>query len=120
MNTRLLIHNGLVKRPQQRFVRILKVFSLLGLALSGLPNLDYPAWGQSSRVLRIYLARHEETDWNAEHRLQGSTDTALDLTGLKQAAILESHSREFISMRFTPALFAAAGIPLTSSAAWSL
>lgn len=88
MNTSLLIHNGLMKRQQQRFVWILKVCSLLGLALSGLPTLDHPAWGQSSRVLRIYLARHGETDWNAEHRLQGSTDTALNLTGLKQAANL--------------------------------
>jgi probable phosphoglycerate mutase len=50
--------------------------------------MDYPAWGQSSHGLRIYLARHGETDWNAEHRLQGSTDTALNSTGLKQAAQL--------------------------------
>ena len=39
--------------------------------------------------LRIYLARHGETDWNAERRLQGTrTDTALNSTGRQQAAKL--------------------------------
>jgi probable phosphoglycerate mutase len=38
--------------------------------------------------LRIYLARHGETDWNVEHRLQGSIDTPLNATGRQQAAKL--------------------------------
>jgi probable phosphoglycerate mutase len=87
MNKPLLTDTGLMKRRQQRFLWM-KAFSLLGLALSGLLNLDHPAWGQSSRVLRIYLARHGETDWNAEHRFQGRTDTVLNATGLQQAAKL--------------------------------
>jgi broad specificity phosphatase PhoE len=37
-------------------------------------------------VLRIYLARHGQTDWNAEHRLQGWTDRHLDSLGRAQAA----------------------------------
>ena len=49
---------------------------------------DHPVSGQSTGMLRIYLARHGETDWNAERRLQGDTDTALNSTGLKQAAKL--------------------------------
>ena len=50
--------------------------------------VDQPLLGQSTGTLRIYLARHGETDWNAERRLQGATDTALNSTGRQQAAKL--------------------------------
>jgi probable phosphoglycerate mutase len=43
---------------------------------------------QSSDVLRIYLARHGQTDWNAAHRLQGGSDVALNAAGRRQAAHL--------------------------------
>lgn len=42
----------------------------------------------SADNLRIYLARHGQTDWNAERRLQGSTDIELNDTGRRQAAEL--------------------------------
>jgi 2,3-bisphosphoglycerate-dependent phosphoglycerate mutase len=46
------------------------------------------ASSSSGAVLRIYLARHGQTDWNAQHRLQGSTDTHLDTVGRAQAESL--------------------------------
>jgi probable phosphoglycerate mutase len=33
----------------------------------------------------VYYVRHGETDWNAQHRLQGQHDSALNANGLAQA-----------------------------------
>lgn len=38
--------------------------------------------------MKFYLFRHGETDWNLERRIQGSTDTPLNETGVKQAESL--------------------------------
>ena len=37
---------------------------------------------------RLFLARHGETDWNREHRVQGQTDVGLNAAGRAQAEAL--------------------------------
>lgn len=45
--------------------------------------------------MKIYLARHGETDWNLGNKIQGQTDTPLNDNGKKQAQELaEKISRE--------------------------
>ena len=43
---------------------------------------------QANGTLRLYIARHGETDWNVLHRLQGWTDRPLNETGRRQAVQL--------------------------------
>ncbi len=45
-------------------------------------------------MLRVYLVRHGETDWNIEGRLQGTTDIELNARGLAQANLLAERLAE--------------------------
>lgn len=74
--------------PRDRSVRRL---CLAGLLFHLVSLATQPVWGQSGGTLRIYLARHGETDWNLERKVQGGTDTALNSTGRRQAAKLGEH-----------------------------
>jgi broad specificity phosphatase PhoE len=58
----------------------------LALLVACTPATPGPATGTT--LLRIYIARHGETAWNAEHRLQGQTDIPLDDRGRQQAEAL--------------------------------
>jgi broad specificity phosphatase PhoE len=60
------------------------IFLALSLLLA--PRAAVTPTAQAGGSLRLYIARHGETDWNVQHRLQGWTDRPLDETGRKQAA----------------------------------
>lgn len=44
--------------------------------------------------MKLYVARHGETDWNSEHRMQGWIDIPLNATGLLQAETLADRLQE--------------------------
>lgn len=58
------------------------------LALLILPGTSVAPQAQANGSLRFYIARHGESDWNVQHKLQGWTDRPLDETGRRQAAAL--------------------------------
>jgi broad specificity phosphatase PhoE len=58
------------------------------VALFTVPRAAVAPEAQADGTLRLYIARHGETDWNALHRLQGWTDRPLNETGRRQAVEL--------------------------------
>jgi len=57
-------------------------------ALLMVPRASVAPEAQANGSLRLYIARHGETDWNVLHRLQGWTDRPLNETGRRQAVEL--------------------------------
>lgn len=56
-------------------------------------------------MLRVYFVRHGETDWNADGRIQGMTDVALNATGLAQAQVIAdrlAEERDFVALYTSP------------------
>ena len=58
------------------------------IALLIVPQAGVAPEAQAAGSLRLYVARHGETDWNVLHRLQGWTDRPLNETGRRQAVEL--------------------------------
>lgn len=55
--------------------------------------------------MKLYLARHGETDWNRQNRVLGRTDIPLNQTGLQQAeTIAECLAGRTISLIYTSPL----------------
>ncbi|HZL86178.1 MAG TPA: histidine phosphatase family protein [Candidatus Krumholzibacteria bacterium] len=99
--------------------RIQALLAALVIAVAGCG----PRAAEGPATLRIYLARHGQTDWNAERRLQGQTDRMLDETGRRQAAQLAESLRGIrldavysstLGRSRETADIARGGVPLTS------
>ena len=66
------------------------VFALLLGLLVSIPAAGQRKPVRSGSTVRIYLARHGQTDWNLEGRTQGGTDIPLNATGRQQAEQLKA------------------------------
>ncbi len=56
-------------------------------------------------MIKIYIARHGETTWNVEGRIQGRSDPELSLKGQQQSlALLEHLKRQSLSTIYTSSL----------------
>lgn len=45
--------------------------------------------------MKLYIARHGQTDWNLKHKSQGRTDIPLNATGVQQAEELREKLRDY-------------------------
>nr|WP_330379428.1 histidine phosphatase family protein [Butyrivibrio sp. AE2032] len=46
--------------------------------------------------MKIYFARHGQTDWNIQRKVQGTTDIPLNENGIRQAQELCKNLEEFV------------------------
>ena len=65
----------------------------LFVALVFIASTSFELFAQNGDTLRVYLARHGQTDGNLKGIAQGWTDTPLNETGLKHAAMLAERLR---------------------------
>jgi broad specificity phosphatase PhoE len=68
-------------------------------------SLTAPASMKCAPLIKIYLARHGETTWNAEGRIQGQSDPELSPRGYRQSLILlEQIKKRPLSAIYTSSL----------------
>jgi len=77
-----------VLRTRRCIVIRMRKVTLLVLLLLLAPRASVAPEAQQTGSLRLYIARHGETDWNVQHKLQGMTDIPLNDNGRRQAAAL--------------------------------
>lgn len=68
--------------------RMRRTLGVLLLALAAMACVTAHEGPAPDSTLRIYLARHGQTAWNAQHRVQGHSDIELNETGRQQAQLL--------------------------------
>ena len=52
-------------------------------------------------MLQVYLVRHGETQWNAERRIQGQSDSPLSDLGEQQAMQVATRAKELGILRIS-------------------
>lgn len=72
--------------------------------------------------MKIYIARHGQTDWNNERRAQGRTDIPLNETGIKQAEALRDNIKdiEFTAVYASPLKRAAKTAEIATSGKYKI
>src|SRR5262245_57634657 len=69
-------------------MRHVRTCAVLALVVITAPRFPVTPLAQTAGSLRLYIARHGETDWNQAHRLQGWSGRPLNDLGRRQAADL--------------------------------
>jgi broad specificity phosphatase PhoE len=69
-------------------MKLIRLTSAIALVFSVWSCSHTQAVATKNDTLRIYLARHGQTDWNVARHVQGQTNTELNAKGREQAALL--------------------------------
>ena len=67
-------------------------------------------------MLQVYLVRHGETQWNAERRIQGQSDSPLTAKGEQQAMQVATRAKELGISKSTVKVCSLIGKQSTGSA----